>query len=131
MSSRRSAIVQTERDGNVPALTKGRRNRWRRQKSVKQQNRVDAAIGESPQNSGRAGTSAPPRRSRRRPQASVHRLPTQVRQSCWWRWSRWTKLRRSKETDAGFTAIQAVGDFARASLRRDWPPVAVRRTEAE
>ncbi|GBP98466.1 hypothetical protein EVAR_59892_1 [Eumeta japonica] len=50
MSSRRvvkGSLSKSERDGNVPALTKGRRNRWRRQKSVNSKNRVDAAIGES------------------------------------------------------------------------------------
>ncbi|GBP90773.1 hypothetical protein EVAR_102455_1 [Eumeta japonica] len=123
VKGRKGASLSKPRDGNVPALTKGRRNRWRRQKSVKQQNRVDAAIGESASKLRTGGTSAAATASvKTKAAASVHRLPTISPPKLLVEVEPMDKIAAlGKETDAGvFTAIQAVGDFARrASLREE------------
>ncbi|GBO99372.1 hypothetical protein EVAR_599_1 [Eumeta japonica] len=129
MSSRRvvkgASLSKSERDGNVPALTKGAQKPMAAtKKSVKQQKtELTPPSEKAPQNSGRAGTRRPlPRRSRRRPQRacigsltiSPPKLLVEVEPM--------DKIAAlGKETDAGvFTAIQAVGDFARrASLREE------------
>ncbi|GBP04187.1 hypothetical protein EVAR_19133_1 [Eumeta japonica] len=96
----------------------------------RRKNRVDAAIGESASKlrTGREPRRPLPRRSRRRPQRacigsltiSPPKLLVEVEPM--------DKMRHwAKRPTREFYSVQAVGDFARrASLRRDWPPVAVR-----
>ncbi|GBP28958.1 hypothetical protein EVAR_83857_1 [Eumeta japonica] len=85
MSSRRvvkgASLSKSERDGNVPALTKGAQKPMAAtKKSVKQQKtELTPPSEKAPQNSGRGGNSAAATASvKTKAAASVHRLPTQA-----------------------------------------------------
>ncbi|GBP53030.1 hypothetical protein EVAR_43315_1 [Eumeta japonica] len=85
MSSRRvtkgASVSKSEKDGAVPTIVKGaQRPTVASKKFAKQQKSVMTPPSEkAPTNfrTGRGLRRPLPRRSRRRPQASVHRLPSQ------------------------------------------------------